>query len=219
MNMQADLENTGKPKRRKTPKSVWVGLVVILFLLIVWLLHPAYVHLRESSYRVQSMNNLHQIGTAMNSYVGTYTVFPPAVVYDKEGKPLLSWRVLLLPHMEERGLYMQFKLDEPWDSPNNKPLLAQMPQIYMPPSQREPKEPYTTHYQVFTGGGAMFEANPQARPLTLQQIASADGTSKTLMVVEAANPVPWTKPDDLSYSPDQPLPKLGGLFKRKDFTA
>jgi prepilin-type processing-associated H-X9-DG protein len=84
----------------------------------------------------------------------------------------------------------------------------------MPPSEYEPKEPYATHYLVFTGGGAMFEANLQARAHSLQQIASADGTSNTLMVVEAAEPVPWTKPEDLPYSPDQPLQKLGGLFSR-----
>ena len=63
----------------------------------------------------------------------------------------------------------------------------------------------------------MFEADPQARPLSIKQIVSADGTGKTLMVVEAADPVSWTKPKDLPYSPTGPLPKLGGLFRKKGF--
>jgi hypothetical protein len=123
----------------------------------------------------------------------------------------------LLPYLEEKSLYSQFKLDEPWDSSNNMPLLAQMPDVYLTPSQYKQKELHATHYQVFTGGGAIFEASPTARLLSLKDIALADGTSKTLLVVEAADPVPWTKPDDLPYSPDQPLPKLGGLFINKGF--
>jgi Protein of unknown function (DUF1559) len=169
---------------------------------------------RDTPQWTQSMYNLHQIGIAMHDYVDKHRVFPPAVVYDKKGQPLYSWRVLLLPYLEEQALYSQFKLDEPWDSPNNQPLLARMPHVYLSPPQYEPKEPYATHYQVFTGGGAIFEASPKARLLSLKDISAADGTSKTLLVVEAAEPVPWTKPEDLPYSPDQPLPKLGGVSWR-----
>ena len=158
---------------------------------------------------VQSSTNLHLIGTAMNEYVRDHGDFPPAVFYDKDDKPLYSWRVLLLPYLKEKSLWAQFELDEPWDSPNNKPLLARMPHAFMPPSQTKPEEPYATHYQVFTGGGAMFDADPNVWPHTIQEIASANGTRKTLMVVEATEPVPWTKPEDLPYSPDRPLPKLG----------
>src|ERR1700694_3210717 len=63
--------------------------------------------------------------------------FPPAVVYGKDGKPLLSWRVLILPHMNQDELYKQFKLDEPWDSANNLPLLAKMPPDYAPPPGKD----------------------------------------------------------------------------------
>jgi len=159
------------------------------------------------------MNNLHQIGIAMHDYVLQHGVLPPAAVCNKEGTPLLSWRVLLLPYLEEQSLYSDFKLDEPWDSPNNMALLERMPQVFGLPTREKAKKPHVTHYQVFTGGGAIFQVGPESRPLSLQRISTADGTSKTLLVVEADSPVPWTQPEDLPYSPDQPLPKLGGLFR------
>ena len=172
---------------------------------------PDFEKIHQPSKRTLSADNLHQIGLAMHNYVFDHKVFPPAVVYGEDGNPLYSWRVLLLPYIEQEHLYSQFKLDEPWDSPNNMPLLAQMPIVYMSPTQHKPKEPYTTHYQVFTAGGAIFEAGPQARQLSLQQISNADGCSNTVLVVEAAEPVTWSKPEDLIYSPAQPLPQLGGI--------
>jgi len=159
---------------------------------------------------MQSLNNLHQIGIAMHNYVNHHRGFPPAVVYGQDGRALYSWRVLLLPYIEEQSLYSQFKLDEPWDSSNNKPLLEQMPSIYMAPTRSEPKESFVTHYLVFTGGGAMFDTNPKARPLSIKEIVAADGTCNTLMIVEAADGVPWNKPQDLPYSPDLPFPRSVG---------
>src|SRR5260370_27351325 len=99
-----------------------------------------------------SISRLHQISNAMHNYVKDHGDLPPAVAYDKDGKPLYSWRVLLLPYLKEQSLYAQFKLDEPWDSPNNRPLLAKMPQVYMPPWIHKCEEPLATHYLVFTGG-------------------------------------------------------------------
>jgi len=195
--------------------EIFVSVMIVV--VIIAMLLPFLAEEEGVSTRTQSLNNLHQIGIAMHDYANNHKTFPPAVVYDQHGKPLYSWRVLLLPYLEEQALFAQFKLDEPWDSPNNKQLLEQIPHVYITQWQRDVKEPYSTHYQVFTGGGAMFEADPQSPPLSLKQIASADGTGKTLMVVEAAEPVPWSKPQDLPYSPDQSLPRLGGLFHKKGF--
>src|SRR5581483_2163049 len=64
---------------------------------------------------------------------GTY---PPTTLYDKEGRPTLSWRVALLPYLGEEALYKEFKLDEPWDSLHNKKLLKKMPKALQAPSSR-----------------------------------------------------------------------------------
>jgi hypothetical protein len=122
------------------------------------------------------------------------------------GKALLSWRVALLPYLGERELYGQFKLDEPWDSPHNKKLLKKIPHFYRPPGEAGGPSG-TTFYQVFVGEHAAFEKHR-----TLRVTDFMDGTANTLLVVEAGHAVPWTKPEDLHYAADEPLPQLGGLF-------
>ncbi len=152
----------------------------------------------------QSSNNLKQIGLAMHNYHDTHNAMPPAAVCDKKGKPQLSWRVLILPYIEQDALYKKFKLDEPWDSENNKKLLDQMPKVYAIPGQKAGAS--ETHYRVFAGNGAAFEWVKGVR-----LIDYTDGTSNTLMVVTAANAVPWTKPDELEFDPDADPTKQIGL--------
>jgi hypothetical protein len=106
--------------------------------------------------RMQSVNNLKVLGLAMWSYYEGPGKLPPAAVRDKDNKPLLSWRVLLLPHLGERDLFKQFKLDEAWDSAHNKNLLERMPKVYAPVGVKT-KEPHTTYYQGFTGPGTAFD--------------------------------------------------------------
>jgi hypothetical protein len=89
---------------------------------------------RGVAHRAKSQNNLKQLGIAIHSYHDVHG-FLPTDVRDADGKPLLSWRVLLLPYLEQEPLYRRFKLDEPWDSENNKPLLALMPEVLRSPMQ------------------------------------------------------------------------------------
>lgn len=133
---------------------------------------------------------------------------PPQAIYSPDGKPLLSWRVLILPYLEQVTLFQQFKLDEPWDSPHNVTLLKEMPRVYAPVHGKTP-ESFSTYYQVFVGPGAAFEG---PKGLTTTRADFPDGITETLLVVEGAKAVPWTKPDDLAYAPDGPLPGLGGQF-------
>jgi hypothetical protein len=159
----------------------------------------------QAAARSHSANNLERMALAMHNYAGAYeSRVPPAASYDKSGKPLLSWRVLLLPFLGEADLYKQFKLDEPWDGPHNKKLLDKMPLVYLAPGQTPSGR---THYQVFTGKGTLFDGKK-----TIQIGRIPDGTSNTIFAAEAAKAVPWTKPEDLAYDPDKPFPKLGGLF-------
>jgi hypothetical protein len=146
----------------------------------------------------------------MHNYNDTHGRLPPAVVYGEDGTPLYSWRVLILPYIEQEELYKQFRLDEPWDSPHNIGLLAKMPLTYAAPGSKAKKVPaYHTVCHVFVGKGAAFEgAEGLQLPGDFQ-----DGTSNTLLLVEAGEPVPWSKPEELCYHPEGPLPELRSLFK------
>jgi RNA polymerase sigma factor (sigma-70 family) len=165
----------------------------------------------QKTARQRSFRNLQRLMLAMHNYHDVNNHFPPAASYDKGGKPLLSWRVLLLPYLEEdklNDLFKQFHLDEPWDSKHNKPLLAKMPNLYAPPLPDKTKEKDATFYQVFVGKGTIFEGK---EGVGIAEIT--DGTSLTITVVEAGEAVPWTKPADLPFDAKKPLPKLGGLFQ------
>lgn len=97
----------------------------------------------------QSRLNLRKLALAMHLYAdANKSLMPPPALINKDGKTVLSWRVLLLPYLGERQLYEQFKLSEPWDSPHNKKLLSKMPAVYAPPGFKT-REPFSTFYQVF----------------------------------------------------------------------
>src|SRR5262249_4311040 len=154
------------------------------------------------------MNNLKQLALALHNYHDKNKTFPPAAIYDQAGKPLLSWRVAILPYLNLRdNPHQMFKLNEAWDSEHNKKALAKMPAVFAAPGTKA-KDPNVTHYQVFTGPETVF---PGAKGVRLTQIT--DGTSFTLLLAEGGEAVPWTKPQDLEYDAKKPLPKLGGIFK------
>jgi prepilin-type processing-associated H-X9-DG protein len=153
-----------------------------------------------------SQNNLKEIGIAFHGYAAHHDEKWAEDLTDKDGKVLLSWRVSLLPYVEALDLYKRFKLNEPWDSEHNKKLIAEMPKIYAP--VRGKAKPGETYYQRFVGKGALF--NERGSDYTIPAIP--DGTSNTALVVEAGDPVIWTKPQDLPFNKKAPLPKLGGLF-------
>ena len=164
---------------------------------------------RSRGDRARSVNNLKQIGLALHFYHDVNKALPPAGISDADGKPLLSWRVAILPYLEQQALYQQFDLNQPWDHPTNKKLIAQMPPIYRVPGA-ETKEG-ETNYRVLVGPGSIFELRkgPGGKATGPKLFQITDGTSNTIMVVEAAEPTIWTRPDDLPYNPNGPLPKLG----------
>jgi hypothetical protein len=155
--------------------------------------------------RIIRTNNLHLIAGAMHSYAATHgDRLPPAALRDRAGEPLLSWRVLILPQLGEADLYQQFHLDEPWDSPHNLALLPRIPRVYRPSTpDRLPAS--HTRFQVFVGPGTPFAV--AEGPHFKRDFPN--GPSSALLATEGAEAVPWTKPDDLRYSPDEPLPPLG----------
>jgi hypothetical protein len=173
--------------------------------LLSFLLVPAVGSGCNAARRMERMTDLNQIAAAMHGYAETHgDRFPPAALRDKAGEPLLSWRVLILPHLGEAELCDQFRLDEPWDSPHNLALLPRIPKVFRP-SVPDRLPTGHTRFQIFVGPGTPFavaEGPHRKRDFP-------NGLSNALLVTEGAESVPWTKPDDLSYPPDGPLPPLG----------
>jgi len=159
---------------------------------------------REAARRTLSMNNLKQLALAFHNYADTYRKFPTAANYDKDGKALLSWRVHLLPYLDQAALYKEFHLDEPWDSEHNRKLIDKMPKTLASPLA-DLKEPGKTVYLAPVSEGTIF-AGQKAR--TFANIT--DGTSNTILFVEAApdKAVIWTRPDDFEVDLEKPLAGL-----------
>jgi Protein of unknown function (DUF1559) len=187
---------------------------------------------RQAAMRKQSATALKQIGMAIHTYHKTYGEFPNNT-YGPDGKPLLSWRVHILPYLEEDNLYKRFHLNEPWDGPNNSLLLSEMPVLYTGSMNWTMRSSGLTYYRGFSSPGAVFERRPGDVPSERIAIFGAlihpanrfdlssikDGPSNTIVVVEAWDPVEWTKPDDLDASPGKPFPKVGGFRWKNVFQA
>jgi beta-lactamase regulating signal transducer with metallopeptidase domain len=183
---------------------------------------------RGAAQKAQSANNLKQIAIAMHNWHDTYKTLPPPVIYGKDGKGKVphSWRVELLPYLDQAELYNAYQFDEPWDSEANKKVLAKMPAVFRHPTDN--KDSTSAAYYVLTpaklldtkvlpGGGieAPLGGLPTAfsRKIGVGFMEIIDGTSNTLMVVEAKRDIPWTMPDDILFDPEKDPPAMGGYFK------
>jgi hypothetical protein len=177
--------------------------LILLPIASIAILVPAVQMVREAAARTQSAKNMRAIGFALHEYHDANKSFPAPAIYSEDGRPLLSWRVAILPHIGRNDLFQQFKLDEAWDGPNNLRLLSQMPVEFN--NFGATNVVGGTFCQAIVGPGAAFEPNQAIRLTDIK-----DGPSNTILLVEAATAVPWTKPEDVNYHPNQPLPKIGG---------
>lgn len=185
---------------------------------------------RQAARATAGFSNLHKIGLAMHGYHDIFGRFPPAALTGPDGETKYSWRVELLPVLkyyvdgakpdrlreftpamsraEMRSLYWAlleesgYRVYDAWDSPHNEKLLTQAPQVYLHPNDK-PDSIYTRYFAL-TGATTIF-SGPQGT--TLRDII--DGTSLTLMLVEADRQIPWTLPEDIDYAVDHPRPELG----------
>ncbi len=151
----------------------------------------------DASNRARTQNNLKQVGLALHNYHDIHGVFPPAAVLGRKGKKLLSWRVEILPYVEQEALYKQFRLDEPWDSEHNKAVMEKhpMPNVFMLHGVNKEGDK-VTYLQAPVGKDTIFDPIQGTR---IQSIT--DGTSNTILAVFGTKAVPWTKPDDLEINP------------------
>ncbi|MFT3882869.1 MAG: DUF1559 domain-containing protein [Gemmatales bacterium] len=165
-----------------------LGIAAVMFFFIG--VYPTLQTYIWPSYSKRA-SNLRNITQAFITYAEQHKHLPRAAIVDTQNRPLLSWRVELLPLLGQEALYQQFKLDEPWNSEHNIKLLPLIPQIYQPVNQRVP--PGYTHIVVLRGPGSLFE---EPTPPSLGRVAVADGASNIVLLAEAGKLVPWTKPED-----------------------
>jgi len=198
------LEKRLQPKRDGATVTLEAGLEFTNTAIAVGLLLPAVQQAREAARRAQSKNNMKQMMLAFHNYHDTYGHFPAQANYDNNGKPLLSWRVHILPFIDQQALYSRFKLNEPWDSPHNRQLIRLMPPTYANPNL--PSGGVTNYLAVVGADSVVSTTGVNVRQIT-------DGTSRTVVLVEvdANRAVPWTKPVDHEIKATDPKAGLGGL--------
>lgn len=147
---------------------------------------------RTAARQSQQQNNMKQVMLALHNYHDTRGHFPPAVIYEPGSNTPRSWRVEILPYLEQAPLYEKYNKNEPWDSEGNQKILAQMPALYRHASQ--PNDSSTTAITAAYGLGLIFQEKATAGT-KIQEIL--DGTSNTIAIVEAKTEIPWTKPEEV----------------------
>jgi hypothetical protein len=175
-------------------QMVYVATIGILTALLL----PAVQAAREAARRNSSMNNMKQLNLGLLNHESAKGSFPAYANFDANGKPLLSWRVRILPYMEQQALYKEFHLDEPWDSEHNKKLIARMPPVFLDPSSKLTVADGKTSYLGVKGEEYFFDGSEKGK----QMRDITDGTSNSIAIVQVDDDaaVIWTKPAD--WEPD-----------------
>jgi prepilin-type processing-associated H-X9-DG protein len=200
-------------------KGILIFFAGMMAIIIVPFLIPRDTS-RDNTPLKRTQNHLLQILYAILSFEKTYGRFP-GMICDPEGRALLSWRVKILPFIEEETLYQQFHRDEPWDSPHNLKLLDKMPRYFG--SDQVSEAPAThTHFRIFLSSSRHDLRSPDAPPFSLfdpplgpkrlRLCDIGDGPENTLAIVEAKEAVPWTMPEGLEFPREGPLPKLADFW-------
>jgi len=167
-----------------------INLVVVAWLLYALLL-PSNSARSRPARRAICRNNLYQISMALLAYEANRGSLPPAYIADKNGKPMHSWRVLILPYLDRLDLYEAYRFDEPWDGPNNRKLAGEIMRIYSCPKDAEQKT--DTSYVAVVGANTVW---PGAKRGNLSAIP--DGSSNVVLLVEIRNSgIHWMEPRDL----------------------
>lgn len=203
-------------KRRR----LWSTVATLLTLLVLggvgwvtvrYLANTSVIqNLQDRRNRMMSLNNLGKVARALNAYAAAYGTYPPSVVYDENGKPKHSWRVLILPQLGEYSLYNQYKFDEPWDSPTNSGIFSKCPYVFTCPATNPSSLTGEANCFLITGPGTVSPNQPGQAPMAPRDIG--DGLASTFLLVECANPIhQWTKPIDHDATGNGPI-KFGGCY-------
>jgi len=196
-----------RERRRLGKRMAVVGLVLALLFGISL---PVVGSAREAIKGAGCVGRLKIIGLALHNYADVNNdFFPPAYVADKSGKPMHSWRVLILPLLDRQDIYDKYNFDEPWDGPNNSKLHDIVIPLFQCPFAQSNGKETDTSYVAVVGPGTMF---PGGKPLQLSDMR--DGSSRTILIVEVANSgIHWMEPRDLDITKitptGEPLERLG----------
>ena len=182
---------------------------------------------RRAAQAQTAANRLTRIGEALAAFHEQHNHLPPAVVYGPDGRPWHSWRVLLLPFLEEQELYQQYRFDEPWNGEHNSKLISQIPLVYQAPGSRLAYTHCVTavgtntafpeagvHFDGQGGEQGLFNAIANQPSGVRQSREFTDGAANTILVgtVERGKGIFWTKPEDLEFSDDFPALGEPGSF-------
>ena len=210
--------SASKEKRGWMPAMIGAAIVAFLFFLTATTVVFLWPQLNRSIQRAaqgRDLDNMKSIAAALNTYADRYGTYPPPVVFDSVGKPLYSWRVLILPFLGYEELYKQFELNRSWDSPANSNLHRAMPSEYASPNSPDASSNNETNYVLITGPGTLF---PPSGPLSPKNL-----DKPTLLLVETKNNTTWCQPGDIDIGRrfrvgNKPMVDVGGLHK-SSFTA
>ena len=157
---------------------------------------PAVMAAKKAFYRAECVAKIGTITTALCAYRAEHGTLPPAFTVDENGKPLQSWRVLILPYLgdDAKALYDNLRLDEPWDSEFNSAFHAQIPDVFRCPSAKDLKEGETI-YSVLLGDDGLFDESGTGKDFIETTKLPGRDVWNQFLVVERAEPVCWMKPD------------------------
>lgn len=206
---QAIQENQNRIYRRSMLRR-WLsrGLAVLILAVIAsvisWLVvrnsPPMTTAMRSAGQSAQTVRNMQSIAQALLAYDRQYGQLPPAALVDTDGTPLLSWRVLILPQLGYKQLYARFDLTKPWDSPENSPMIPQMPPEYS--SMQSVGPPGLTSVSVVQGPGTFFPSSGVSRSIA----DASDAAGTTILLFESGRGEDtWTAPFDVSFTAAGPI--------------
>ena len=157
------------------------------------LLFLAVREAREAARRMACCPDM--VPIALDNYHDIHGSFPPAYTTDAEGNPLHSWRVLILPYIEQKELYDKIRLDEPWDSPHNSQFHKSAPNVHGLTCQSREKERLDglAHYQMVIGPDTISDGPGSTKRSDITN-------EESFLIVETSVGVPWMSPQDLPQS-------------------
>jgi hypothetical protein len=174
---------------------------------------PFVIAARREAMLIRRLDQVRQIGFAVGEFDNEHSYPPKAAIYSKDGKPLLSWRVQILPYLDQQPLYEQFRLDEPWDSEHNSALVRLMPAVFA--TQGEDPQQGMTRLRGFSGrdnatdGRGAFRDDRRPGGGGYRFHEYVDSRSETILIAEVRESIVWTRPDDLPLAGAEGLPEFG----------